>query len=131
MKDDQQQEIYERIGQCVRDAREAAHMTQGELSERIGLTRASVTNIETARQKVQLHTLYAIAHTLEVPLATLLPPSEAATPNTSPRVLKALQNAKDLRPTDRQVLETLLSNALPLGATIHRPGRMIRSRKTP
>lgn len=131
MTHEQQHAIYEQIGQRVRDARDAARLTQGELGERIGLTRASVTNIETARQNVQLHTLYAIAHALEVPVAALLPSLETAPRAASPRVQHAIKNLKDLKPSERQILEEMLSNAVPISTFVQRPGRVTRAKKSP
>lgn len=51
-------------------------MTQEELGRQVGLTRTSITNIERGRQRVQVHTLYAIAGALRVQPAELLPGTE-------------------------------------------------------
>jgi transcriptional regulator with XRE-family HTH domain len=39
-------EIYEALGQTIRARREQTRMTQGELADLVGMSRASVTNIE-------------------------------------------------------------------------------------
>jgi transcriptional regulator with XRE-family HTH domain len=44
------------------------------------MTRTSITNIESGRQKVQLHTLYAIADALDVSPEALLPAAEIVAP---------------------------------------------------
>ncbi len=49
------------LGAQVRALRNAAGLTQGELADRIGLTRTSVTNIEAGRQGLDVRTLNAIA----------------------------------------------------------------------
>lgn len=120
-------EIYFEVGELVRKAREGARLTQAELGERIGLTRASVTNIEKARQKVQLHTLYAIADTLEISVHSLLPTSRPADAplGVSPR-LRGLIQSRKLRPEDRQKMEELIASALPIPASDHQK----RSKKT-
>ncbi len=128
---DEHNELYARVGQRVREAREAAKMTQGELGERIGLTRASVTNIETARQNVQLHTLYAIADALQVGVNGLLPPTKEAPLGASPRLQQVLERAKRVRPTDRQTLEKLLSGVSPGSGSFQKPGRSSRTKKSP
>ena len=107
-------EIYFKVGDLVREAREAARLTQAELGDHIGLTRASVTNIEKARQKVQLHTLYAIADVLEISVHSLLPTTRPADAprDVSPR-LRGLIQSRKLRPEDRQKMEDLIASALP------------------
>jgi transcriptional regulator with XRE-family HTH domain len=70
---DRHHALYREIGKMVRDAREAAALTQGLLAQHVGLTRTSITNIERGQQKIQIHTLYAIAEALNVRVATLLP----------------------------------------------------------
>ncbi len=50
-------------------------MTQLELAQKTGLSRASIANIERGQQNVGLHHLYSIAHALEVAaISDLLPP---------------------------------------------------------
>jgi transcriptional regulator with XRE-family HTH domain len=73
-------ELYVALGEVVRTHRERAGLTQGELARRVGMTRTSITNIESGRQKVQLHTLYDIAHAVDVSPQALLPSPEAVTP---------------------------------------------------
>lgn len=53
--------------------RERARLTQDELARRVGMTRTSITNIESGRQKVQIDTLYQVARTLEISPDALLP----------------------------------------------------------
>ncbi len=62
----QPDDVYGRIGKYVSDARERAKMTQEELAERIGMTRASISNIEHGRQKIQIHILYILADSLNI-----------------------------------------------------------------
>lgn len=111
----EQQELYAGVGRLVREAREAARMTQEQLGERIGMTRASVTNIETARQKVQLHTLYCIALVLEVAVTSLLPPTESNENSriVSPKLRNLINNSRDLRPDERKKLEIMLATVAP------------------
>jgi transcriptional regulator with XRE-family HTH domain len=65
--------IYEALGKAIRKRREALEMTQGQLAERVGLSRASVTNIELGRQSVLVDQLYEFAEALQVKPAELMP----------------------------------------------------------
>jgi len=65
--------LYVQIAGLIRARREDAGLTQEELGRRVGLTRGSITNLESARQRVQLDKLFEIAEALGVPLAALLP----------------------------------------------------------
>ena len=66
-------QLYSILGKLVRTRREQAKLTQDELAQRVGLTRTSISNIESGRQKIQVHTLYTIAEALHVPADALLP----------------------------------------------------------
>lgn len=66
--------IYEQIGARIRLAREWNGWNQSRLADEIGLTRASVTNVETGRQRIMLHQLEDVADVLGVPLTALIDP---------------------------------------------------------
>lgn len=68
-----QEDLYQAVGQRIRQIREERRFTQAELAELVSLTRSSITNIEQGRQKLLLHTLYDIAAALTVRPAELLP----------------------------------------------------------
>lgn len=70
--------IYFAVGDRVREARSSRGVTQAALGGRIGHTRLSVVGIENARQRVQLHTLVAIADVLGVAFHELLPRGRVA-----------------------------------------------------
>jgi len=73
-------ELYEELGQLVRLHRERLQMSQEALSKTIKLSRASIANIETGRQRIPLHHLYQLAQALKVEVETLLPnPKRSAT----------------------------------------------------
>lgn len=65
--------IYVALGGLVREHREGQKLSQGALGKRIGLSRASVANIENGRQRIPLHHLYRMAKALGVNAHTLLP----------------------------------------------------------
>lgn len=65
--------IYKPFGRRLREARESAGLTQGQLAQAVGLSRTSITNIEYGRQGFPLHALYAFAESLSVEPSELLP----------------------------------------------------------
>ena len=108
-------ELYLCIGERVRQARDAAGLTQSDLAERVCLTRTSITNIERARQSVQLHTLYAIAQALEISVHALLPQrlELARAEPMQNRLERVLENkAPKLKSEERDFVRSLLSNSL-------------------
>lgn len=68
--------LYQEIGKRVKEARLNKDYTQEKLSELIGLTRTSITNIEKGRQKISVHILYNLASSLNILPHELLPHPE-------------------------------------------------------
>ena len=60
------------VGRAIRRHRDAAGLTQSALVDRVGLSRASVANVEAGRQAVAVHHLYRIAAALGVEVRDLL-----------------------------------------------------------
>lgn len=71
-------------------------MTQADLSACIGLSRASVANIEGGRQAVLLHQFLALAEALTLPPMDLLPSGQSPTnrPDLPEEVMKFMQTYK-------------------------------------
>lgn len=65
--------IYKEIGGIIRALRRRADKAQTVLAGQLGISRATLANIETGRQRILVHQLYAIAKALEVKLDDLLP----------------------------------------------------------
>ena len=101
---DASEHLYRSIGQLVRAGRKEAELTQDELAQRVGLTRTSINNIEHGRQKIQVHTLYALAEALSVPASALLPPTGSQQPSVSENQLP-----KDLLPEEREWVRRVLT----------------------
>ena len=73
MERDPVQDLYVAIGENVRHYRTQARMTQLELSREVDLTRASIANLETGRQRILLHTAFDLARALNVSVDSLVP----------------------------------------------------------
>lgn len=69
-------ELYRLLGQNAARLRNAKGLTQAEVAAQIGLTRASLANIETGRQKVLMHHVFRLANALECDsILDLVPPT--------------------------------------------------------
>lgn len=58
-------DVYVQLGRKVAVARKKLELTQAELAERVSLTRASIANLETGRQRVMLHDVFELVEALE------------------------------------------------------------------
>ncbi len=73
--------LYAAVGDRIRKAREsqAKRLSQAALAERLGVSRASVVNIEAGRQHAPLSLLWKIAEQLDVELTALIPTRDELT----------------------------------------------------
>lgn len=67
------EEFCKRFGKLLAQRRMEARMSQRDVADALGLSRASIANIERGRQSVSLHMVYLIADVLERELAEMLP----------------------------------------------------------
>lgn len=65
--------LYKQLGTIIKNRRRALGLTQELLANRLGISRASLANVETGRQRVLVHQLYRFAEQFGVSVATLLP----------------------------------------------------------
>lgn len=68
----QEQPFYRAIGTRIVLLRKIYHLTQKELSERVGMRRSALSLIEGGKQKLAVHELIPIAKALHVSLDDLL-----------------------------------------------------------
>lgn len=71
-------QLYLEIGRRIRDLRirqkrDGKKITQEFLARALGITRAAISNIETGKQQIYVHTLFRIAEVLGVDISALLP----------------------------------------------------------
>ena len=124
--------LYKRLGSTIKAKRRALGLTQQQLAKQLGISRASLANVETGRQRVLVHQVYELADRLNANVHELLPePSDA----------QALQALDDLRFSEnvtvaqRQQIATLLKNDSIVESESGDPhdfvGRHIKTRKDP
>lgn len=68
--------IYKLVGKRISERRREIGLIQEELAQRVGLSRASVANIERGEQKIQLHTLVDFSNALELDDVRMLFPEQ-------------------------------------------------------
>lgn len=79
------------VGGRLRAARSARGLSVGTLASRAGIGKGSLSEIENGARNPTLSTLYALANTLDLPLAELLadrPGAEVASPGITARLLE-------------------------------------------
>jgi len=65
--------LYPEIGRRLKVRRDQLKKTQEAVSKKLGISRASLANIEAGRQNILVHQLYALAEVLDIELSNLLP----------------------------------------------------------
>lgn len=72
--------LYKELGQRLREVRQERGFTQDQVAAAISLERTSITNIESGRQRLPLHTLYEYCSILGIAVSEVLPTSPAQLP---------------------------------------------------
>lgn len=70
-----EQSIYRELGRAVATRRKMVGLTQAEVAKEVGISRASIANIESGRQKVLLHQVYGLMKALDLKAITELVPA--------------------------------------------------------
>lgn len=73
MNQKEKSQLYRDIGKTVRVRRGNMELKQEVLAARVGISRATLANIETGRQGVLVHQLYELAKQLDLDPGDLLP----------------------------------------------------------
>lgn len=100
--------IYQHIGEVIRTRRQALkpRLTQEALAQRVGISRASLANIETGRQNVLVHQLYALAEALGLQPSDFLLPAVQAGAGEEPNNFPSTN--LDLKPKQKQDIFRLI-----------------------
>lgn len=77
-------QIYKNLGSRIRSLRKSLGWTQDRLAKAVGISRASLANIEAGRQQVLVHHLFTLAQALnlESPAQLLLTPQSDSLPES-------------------------------------------------
>ena len=97
--------LYKQLGTIIKDRRRTLGLTQEQLANKLGISRASLANVETGRQRVLVHQLYKFAEQFGVGVATLLP-DEAE--SSALEALDDLLFSENLSLSQRQQVAALL-----------------------
>jgi transcriptional regulator with XRE-family HTH domain len=108
--------FYKDLGKRLQDARERAGLTQKEVADRLvpPVTRASVANMESGKQRVLCHTLVALSGVLSTTPERLLvgavaaPPREAKASKEPLKVIEVIENELQ-RKVGRDVTANILT----------------------
>lgn len=99
--------IYVIFGTGVAARRRRLGLTQAELASRTGMSRASIANIESGRQNVLLHHVYALSSALEFEkVSDLLPMQPKAT------LGETTLSGSSVTPKGKAQIEDLIASAL-------------------
>lgn len=109
MRDD---DLYSLLGERISLRRRSLKKTQRDLADAVGMSRASVANIECGRQKVLVHHLYRLAEALQMPnVADLLPQALTAGKTTDAPLDVEFSGAR-LSPESKAAMSRIISNAM-------------------
>lgn len=87
----EQDAVYKKLGEIIKAERIKAGIKQEELSTYLGfVSRISIANIESGKQKIQLHTLIEIADFLKLSITDLIPPLETIRKEVNPKLVKKI-----------------------------------------
>ncbi|KJC41502.1 XRE family transcriptional regulator [Bradyrhizobium sp. LTSP885] len=106
--------IYKGFGNAVSTRRKALGLTQAQLAGKVKMSRASIANIESGRQNVLLHHVYALAAALEfTKVGELLPPPPPPQKSTGEELRMTVSNqALSLSEHAEAQVTDLISSAL-------------------
>lgn len=90
--------LHKLTGTRIRDHRLSLRMKQEELAQRVGLSRTSITNIESGRQRILLDHLYELASALGIEPGQLIPVRTELAPQKEPN----LEMKKRLTPAQKE-----------------------------
>jgi len=120
-------DLYAEVGRKLRQARVTQGLSQEKLAQQLGISRASVVNIEAGRQRAPLHLLWQLSEALATDLSLLIPRREELSPVAKetalqPTMVKRIREAANNEPDTIKVL-TRLASKLKAAIEIESPVR--------
>lgn len=110
--------LYQAVGEKIRYIRERSSpkLSQAQLATRLGVSRASVVNIEAGRQRAPLHVLWQIAEILGIELSFLIPQRDELLETQGPikldeQTISQIEDAANGDPETRRRLTGFISKA--------------------
>jgi transcriptional regulator with XRE-family HTH domain len=98
--------LYRSIGAAIRAKRRQRDWTQEVLAKKLMISRGTLANIESGRQRILVHQLYALAAALELKPIDLLPTASVGT--STP---EAFPLPQDLNAQQKDQLSRLIQSA--------------------
>lgn len=105
-------ELYRRLGQTVAKRRRELRLTQSDIAEKLGLSRASLANLENGRQRIMVHQLFALVNALELKSILDLVPETWMPPEPLPEIKVS---GSTLSPQQQSAVESVLASAIAAG----------------
>ena len=100
---------YRAFGRAVAARRRSIPKTQETIASQVGISRASLANIERGKQRVFLHQVLALANALGLQSAHEIIPARAIAPAANAKKSKVTGSEK-LTPRQRREIEALLQS---------------------
>lgn len=107
--------IYKTIGGIIRQRRRRLELPQTKLAALLGISRATLASIETGRQRVLVHHLYAFADALDIKPGDLLP---QMIKNQSASEWAQFPIPSDLKPQQKEQIARMIG---PMNSTTTKP----------
>src|SRR3989441_6710292 len=104
--------LYEAIGQRLRHVRERQQLKQEDVADRVGLSRATITQVESGHQKLPLQSLYLIAAALGAAITELLPTVDELS-STDRDILARVSSDPNLTTDERNALTEFFGRLVP------------------
>ena len=112
--------LYKRLGTAIKERRKQLGLTQEQLSDQLEISRASLANVETGRQRLLVHQLYRLARGLGVKVVALLPESNEV---EDLEVLDGVSVSENLNLKQKQQVLRLMLDDRPLASSRGKHGQ--------
>ena len=101
-------ELYRRLGRKVAERRSELRLSQAYVAEKLGLSRASLANLETGRQRIMVHQLFALVSALKLNSILDLVPENWTQTDGLPEIIV---RGQPLSAREQSDVENLLTSA--------------------